>query len=145
MSSNVGFAPVACPDCLAGKCPRHTQEMPGLKKMWEQVVGRPETVIQEAGRIVDGDREQTYGHPALNFERTAVLASVVFGHPVTVKQVALFMVCLKIAREVHQHKRDNLVDGIGYFRCIEKMETAGTDLDRPLGYDPDEDVKAEAP
>ena len=92
-----------------------------------------ETILQEAMRIVDGDREQTYGHPAKNFENTAVLASVVFQRPVSPKGVALFMVCLKLAREVHQHKRDNLVDACGYLRCIEKMEDAGTDIEQPLG------------
>lgn len=92
-------------------------------------------------RIVDGDREKTYGHPALNFERTAVLASVVFGHPVSAKQVALFMVCLKLAREVHQHTRDNLVDACGYLRCIEKMLDAGTGIDDRLGYRPSAEVE----
>lgn len=86
------------------------------------------TILEEASSIVDGDREKTYGHPALNFERTAVLWSVVFGHPVTLEQVALCMVCLKIAREVHEPGRDNLVDAVGYFRCIEKMLDAGRDV-----------------
>ena len=90
-----------------------------------------DSVLKEAAYIVDGDREQTYGHPSLNFERTAVLWSVIFGHPVTLRQVALALVCLKLAREVHQHKRDNLVDAIGYLRCIEKMEGQddGFDID----------------
>lgn len=86
------------------------------------------TVIEEAALVVDGDRERVYGRPALNFERTAVLWSVVLGHPVTLEQVALCMVCLKIAREVHEPKRDNLVDAIGYLRCIEKMIETGEDV-----------------
>lgn len=98
-----------------------------------QSIGNPETVLEESARIVDGDREETYGHPALNFERTAVLWSVILGHPVTVRQVALMMVGLKLAREVHQPKRDNLVDACGYLRCIEKASDHGYDVDKPLG------------
>jgi len=86
------------------------------------------SILEEASKIVDGDREQTYGHPALNFERTAVLWSVVFGHEVTLEQVALAMICLKIAREVHVPTRDNLVDLVGYARCIEKMSDVGRDV-----------------
>ncbi len=91
------------------------------------------TILQEAQSIVDGDREATYGRPAVNFERTAVFWSVVFGHPVTMRQVALCMVGLKLAREVHQEKRDNLVDAAGYLRCIEKAKNVGYDVNRPHG------------
>lgn len=86
------------------------------------------TILEEASSVVDGDREKTYGHPSLNFARTAVLWSVVFGHPVSLEQVALCMACLKIAREVHEPKRDNLVDLVGYIRCIEKMVDAGDNV-----------------
>jgi hypothetical protein len=90
------------------------------------------TILEDAGVIVDGDREKTYGHPSLNFARTAVLWSVVFGHKVTLEQVALAMICLKLAREVHEPTRDNLVDLVGYARCIEKMNDAGVLVNEPV-------------
>jgi hypothetical protein len=40
-------------------------------------------------------------------------------HP---KDVAIMMALLKIARETHQHKRDNLVDAIGYLALAADME-----------------------
>ena len=46
----------------------------------------------------------------------------------TLEQVALAMICLKIAREVHVPTRDNLVDLVGYARCIEKMSDVGRDV-----------------
>jgi len=99
----------------------------------QQMEPGPRSVLQEASDIVDGDREETYGHPSLNFQRTAVLWSVVFGHPVTLQQVALAMVCLKIAREVHKPNRDNLVDMVGYVRCLEKMgKIAECDILEPV-------------
>lgn len=91
-----------------------------------------ETVTQEAERIVYGDREQTYGHPSKNFAATAVMweaylqAKYEIGGDYKIPciepdDVAMMMVLLKIARQAHQYKRDNIVDGIGYLACIQKM------------------------
>jgi len=72
------------------------------------------SIAQEAMDIVSGARQQTYGHPSKNFLDTARLWSVVLGVEVTAQQVALCMVAVKVAREIHTPKRDNLVDAIGY-------------------------------
>ena len=39
---------------------------------------------------------------------------MILGQPVTPEQVGLCMVIVKLAREVNGHKRDNIVDAIGY-------------------------------
>jgi hypothetical protein len=90
----------------------------------------PETVCEEANRIVYGDREQTYGHPALNFEATARYWNAyldnkkALGKPATIdaRDVARMMVFLKMARQQHAPKRDNLVDAIGYTACEAKID-----------------------
>jgi hypothetical protein len=80
---------------------------------------------------VYGDREKTYGHPALNFDATArfwnaYLANkvAIHGGPITLdaRDVARMMVFLKIARQQHSSKRDNLVDAIGYVACEAKID-----------------------
>lgn len=71
-------------------------------------------IAHEAIDLVTGDRQAAYGHPSRNFQETADLWSVVLGIQVTPEQVALCMVQVKIARELHNSKRDNLVDAIGY-------------------------------
>ena len=91
-----------------------------------------QTILVEASLAVD-DREENYGHPAQNFEATALLWSVVLGCTVSVRQVALCMVALKVARELHSPKRDNLIDACGYLRCIEKVQDIGYDADYPHG------------
>jgi hypothetical protein len=84
-----------------------------------------DTILQEAGKIVYGDREQTYGKPGANLERIAAGWAVIFEDGIfTPEKVALAMTWLKIARELHRHKRDNLVDACGYLALIEKMERA---------------------
>lgn len=80
-----------------------------------------ESISQEADRLVNGDRGKAYGHPSRNFQLTADLWSVILGVPVTPAQVALCMVQVKIARELHAPKRDNLVDAIGYILTYEKV------------------------
>lgn len=88
-----------------------------------------ETVLQEANRIIYGDREQTYGDPAQNFDATASLWNgylhakyrVTGSMDFNALDVAHMMMLLKMAREIHMHKRDNVVDMAGYAGCIQKM------------------------
>jgi hypothetical protein len=72
------------------------------------------SIAEEAIAIVNGPRHDSYGHPRDNFQETADLWSPILGIKVTPEQVALCMVQVKIAREIHSPKRDNLVDAIGY-------------------------------
>ena len=71
-----------------------------------------QTILDEAKELIYGARQQSYGHPWLDFSRIAKIWEAIFGHPVTPEQV-------KISREVNAHKRDNLVDGAGYFGTLE--------------------------
>jgi hypothetical protein len=84
-------------------------------------------IAEEAIGIVYGDREETYGDPSKNFRTIAQLWSGIFGVEVGIKQVALAMIALKMSRELNAHKRDNLVDIIGYAlayqRCLDHEET----------------------
>ena len=43
--------------------------------------------------------------------------SAIKGVPFEAREVAMFMVALKLSRETHQRKRDNWVDIAGYARC----------------------------
>lgn len=84
------------------------------------------SILTEAHKIVYGDRQRDYGHPAADFSRTASLANVLLGgklrEDLDARDVALFMVCVKLSREVNEHKRDNLVDAAGYLECLSRVE-----------------------
>ena len=74
------------------------------------------TILDEAKKILYEDREKTYGNPGKNMKKTAELWSAYLGVDITYKDVALMMICLKVAREKNSPKRDNLVGGRGMRR-----------------------------
>lgn len=76
-----------------------------------------EGVLEEAIRITSGDRQASYGPPDQDFARTAAMWSAIKGVEFTPREVAMFMICLKLSRETHQQKRDNWVDIAGYAKC----------------------------
>ena len=81
-----------------------------------------ESILEEAKRIVHGERGENYGHPFEDFSRTAKIWSAVLDIDVTPEQVALCMVGVKISREINRPKRDNIVDGAGYFETLEMVK-----------------------
>jgi len=86
-----------------------------------------QTAVAEAQAIVYGDREETYGHPAKNLNAiaemwTTYLNSKEWGQGLTARDVCQMMVLLKIARDAHKQKRDNVVDELGYLMLIDRCE-----------------------
>ena len=87
------------------------------------------SVLEEAHGIIYGDREATYGDPGINLRRIAALWTAYLSNKsgdaaLTADDVAMMMVLLKIARQQHQTKRDNLVDACGYLALIERVQCA---------------------
>ena len=83
---------------------------------------KKQTILEEAQKAVYGDRQADYGTVKENFATIAQLWSAVLKTKVTPEQVGLCMVQVKIARQMYRPKRDNLVDGAGYFATLEKMQ-----------------------
>lgn len=81
-----------------------------------------ESVCAEADRIINGERRSDYGPVEESFQDYAAMWSVIFKCSVTPSQVALAMACLKICRELNGHKRDSVVDAIGYLALTQKIE-----------------------
>jgi len=79
-------------------------------------------VFDEAKTLITNDRQSTYGHPLDDFSKTALIWQAILGVPVTPEQVALCMVGVKISREVHMPKRDNIVDAVGYLGTLTMIQ-----------------------
>ncbi len=84
-----------------------------------------ENVLQEAERIIHGDRRGDYGDVLASFQLIAALWSPVVGAVVTAEQVALCMIQLKVARALNGYQRDSIVDIAGYAGCL--AEIVGVD------------------
>lgn len=101
------------------------------------------SILDEAKAIINGERQDQYGSPEDSFkliasywevyvdsvcraanERNAKLgnASTFEAPAITAKDVAAMMVLSKLARQAHQHKRDNIVDAAGYLGILGDME-----------------------
>ena len=84
-----------------------------------------ETILQEAQRLVHGDRGADYGHPLDDFAKVSGMAMALWGRgPQTPEEHAIYMVLVKIAREANRPKRDNRVDGCGYFQTLDMIIAA---------------------
>ena len=81
-------------------------------------------ILEEANSLVYGERQKDYGHPLDDFAKTAKMWEAILGVNVTVEQVGLCMIAVKISRQLNRPKRDNLVDAAGYAAtvamCIEE-------------------------
>jgi len=74
-----------------------------------------------AKSLVYGDRHESYGHPLDDFSKTAKMWSAILGVDVTAEQVAMCMVAVKLSRQVHRQKFDNLVDSTGYVLTLHEV------------------------
>ena len=81
----------------------------------------PPSILSEAEEICNGPRNKDYGHPFDDYTKVARLWSVVLGIDVTPSQAALCMIQVKVSRQMHRPKRDNLVDIAGYAHVVDKI------------------------
>ncbi len=83
----------------------------------------PQSILEEAHKIIYGDRERTYGHPSKNLQRIADYWSVHLEREVTINDVCIMMVLMKQARLGNDptHK-DGMVDTCGYMALMERCQ-----------------------
>lgn len=79
-------------------------------------------ILIEAHRLINSARQDDYGPPADSFTRLAVMWSAYLGHDVSAKDVAICLTLLKLSREAHRHKQDNLLDAAGYIGLAADLE-----------------------
>ena len=75
--------------------------------------------LREAARLISSERNEQYGPPSENFDRIARLWSVVLGINVSMEDVAMCMVALKMARYASKsgYQPDTWIDIAGYAGC----------------------------
>lgn len=92
------------------------------------------THADTAANCVLGDRNNDYGNPHPDFAGIALMWSGLLNQKLsahlTATDVALMMVALKLRREAHKHKDDNIVDAHGYLLCLEWIMTGSRPVPR---------------
>jgi hypothetical protein len=81
-----------------------------------------ETILQEAQRLVHGDRGAAYGHPIEDYTRTGRMWGAILGTPdIDPRVCCLMMAAVKISRETNAPRRDNRTDLAGYAECADMV------------------------
>ena len=86
------------------------------------IVETEESILQKAESLVKGDRGKNYGHPIVDFSRTARLWTALKDVEFSASDVAKFMIAVKLSRETNRPKRDNRVDIAGYALTLDIVE-----------------------
>jgi Domain of unknown function (DUF6378) len=88
-------------------------------------------ILQEADKITSVDRHKDYGNPRPDFERTAKLWSAYLDMNIQAEDIPMLMILLKVSRQKHKDKADNLVDIAGYARTREMLNEAAPSKQNP--------------
>jgi hypothetical protein len=110
------------------KIEEHDDRPAVLERMENKKQTQTESICQEADKLVNKDRQETYGHPYRNFRETADLWNVILGRKLqpgvflTPEDIGLCMIAVKLARQVNLPKRDNLVDIAGYAKTLDMCD-----------------------
>jgi hypothetical protein len=93
-------------------------------------------ILQEAYKIVNQDRQNTYGHPKDDYTKVVNIFETLTGKQLTINEAILFMVSVKLARlrtnlEAGQLHHDTLLDTIGYLTCLNMIHHADTPQQTP--------------
>lgn len=83
----------------------------------------PPSICAEAEEIIYGDREQTYGSPDKNLQQIASYWSAHLDVDVTIDDVCIMMMLLKLARlKTTPEHRDSKVDLCGYAALMDRCQ-----------------------
>jgi len=78
-------------------------------------------ILEKANEIVNlrsEEKARTYGDFHLSMEKTAELASLMSNKIITVNDCYNVLIALKLARQAHSHKEDNLLDAVAYIGSL---------------------------
>lgn len=78
-------------------------------------------ILEKANEIVNlrsEEKERQYGPFSECNNRAAIIASVLCGKEISIKDIYYFQIALKLARESFAHKEDNLLDLVAYTAAL---------------------------
>ena len=79
-------------------------------------------LLDEAKKLIGGDRQTDYGDKLTNHENIANFWSIFLKTKVTAHDVAICMALVKVARLMNQHKKDSYIDMAAYATIAGEIE-----------------------
>lgn len=125
----IALTVVQAPDEYAEVIAKVSVAGPGIVLQPVEVRVASESVLTEANGLINGERQQQYGHPKVNFHKVALLWNAYLGirndptSPLSPHDVTILMSQLKLARLVKENftHRDSNVDMLGYIGIVELL------------------------
>ena len=78
-------------------------------------------VLDEVKGLICSERASQYGPYDVECERSSKIASLLTGVELKPEHIPLILIAVKMSRETNLHKRDNIVDLVGYAALYEQM------------------------
>lgn len=78
-------------------------------------------ILKKANEIINErseEKEREYGPFIDCNKRAAQIASLLCNKEITTLDIYYFQIALKLAREAHSHKEDNLLDAVAYIGAL---------------------------
>jgi len=76
--------------------------------------------LTEAAKIAE-ERQESYGNIEENFKEISDISKSMFGLEVSEAEICKVMIAVKVARQKHKHKDDNIVDMINYIAILNQF------------------------
>ena len=79
-------------------------------------------ILEEANKLIGGNRNDDYGDKLTNHQNIAALWSIFLRKTMTPHDVAMCMALVKVARLMHAHKKDSYLDLAAYAAIAGEIE-----------------------
>lgn len=85
-------------------------------------------ILNTAKELIYGERENDYGHPAINLQKIAAVWSVLLKHKlqadITAQDVCGLMAALKLVRAAKDNwtHEDSIIDAAGYLGLLDRIK-----------------------
>jgi len=83
-------------------------------------------ILNDAKKLIGGNRQKDYGDKLTNHKNIAALWSIFLQVNITAHDAAVCMALVKIARLMHQHKKDSYIDLAAYAAIAGEIEERTT-------------------
>lgn len=79
------------------------------------------SILTDAEKLVNGERQEQYDDPLINFKRISDIASALCGFHISMRVCCCVLIAVKFARAVFKYKEDNYIDAVGYVEILNRI------------------------